>query len=428
MRDRDVQDTIWADVQGMDLSADDQKALEEMFARKAPAKREEEGGGGQKKPDVIGGKRENMLQVMLKFLRASPEDIILSALRVDTAIFAADSEGADALKSLARMGPTEEEQAAVAALTPAQLAQQSPAVRYIAITMKIDRFSLRLGAWGTMLEFESVEVRCYERIKYLMDGSVEVRQNKQFIDVLHTILRLGNFLNLGSGQADAKGVRVPDLLKLKELRATDGKSTLLDWIVTYLTRTSPDLVEFHCDLRETVQRAASVDLLVLQQELRELGRSIDVCGREAKTAPITGWQAEDRFPETIGAFHRKAKPRFDKLNGEYDAMLASQRETMKMFGESPQANVADWYKALHQFLTQYAQALDQRDFAQKKKREAEARARAPQQRPSSAVAPAVSSGGRPPPPRARQPPSVASPPPAQTPQQDAAKQELLDLL
>ena len=59
--------------------------------------------------------------------------------------------------------------------------------------------------------------------------------------LLQIVLRLGNFINGGSNKGGAYGVSFGTLMKLRTVKSSDNKMTLLHYVVTLAEAKYPDV-------------------------------------------------------------------------------------------------------------------------------------------------------------------------------------------
>jgi len=67
-------------------------------------------------------------------------------------------------------------------------------------------------------------------------ASEELRNSRLFFKLLEAVLRTGNRMNVGTNRGDAKAFKLDTLLKLVDIKGTDGKTTLLHFVVQEIIR------------------------------------------------------------------------------------------------------------------------------------------------------------------------------------------------
>ena len=67
-------------------------------------------------------------------------------------------------------------------------------------------------------------------------ASEELKNSRLFLKLLEAVLRTGNRMNVGTNRGDAKAFKLDTLLKLVDIKGTDGKTTLLHFVVQEIIR------------------------------------------------------------------------------------------------------------------------------------------------------------------------------------------------
>ncbi len=70
----------------------------------------------------------------------------------------------------------------------------------------------------------------------------EIKSSKNLRKLLEVILAIGNYMNGEGKRGGVWGFKVDTFEKLDRHKAADGKLTLLQYIVTYLQKTNPDIL------------------------------------------------------------------------------------------------------------------------------------------------------------------------------------------
>ena len=70
----------------------------------------------------------------------------------------------------------------------------------------------------------------------LQEASEELKNSRLFLKLLEAVLRTGNRMNVGTNRGDAKSFKLDTLLKLVDIKGTDGKTTLLHFVVQEIIR------------------------------------------------------------------------------------------------------------------------------------------------------------------------------------------------
>lgn len=68
------------------------------------------------------------------------------------------------------------------------------------------------------------------------EASQELKNSRLFLKLLEAVLRTGNRMNVGTNRGDARAFKLDTLLKLVDIKGTDGKTTLLHFVVQEMIR------------------------------------------------------------------------------------------------------------------------------------------------------------------------------------------------
>ncbi|KAL8117068.1 hypothetical protein AgCh_023307 [Apium graveolens] len=71
----------------------------------------------------------------------------------------------------------------------------------------------------------------------LEDACKELRSSRLFLKLLEAVLKTGNRMNIGTARGGARAFKLDALLKLADVKGTDGKTTLLHFVVQEIIRT-----------------------------------------------------------------------------------------------------------------------------------------------------------------------------------------------
>lgn len=107
--------------------------------------------------------------------------------------------------------------------------------------------------------------------------------SKLFLKLLEAVLKTGNRMNVGTARGGAMAFKLDALLKLADVKGTDGKTTLLHFVVQEMTRSqkSPMLTAEGTDIvtglsaeLTNVKKTATVDLDVLTTSVSSLSHGL----------------------------------------------------------------------------------------------------------------------------------------------------------
>ncbi|RLM65871.1 formin-like protein 2 [Panicum miliaceum] len=118
----------------------------------------------------------------------------------------------------------------------------------------------------------------------LEDACRELMSSKLFLKLLEAVLKTGNRMNVGTARGGAMAFKLDTLLKLADVKGTDGKSTLLHFMVQEMIRSqkpaaraaeaAPDIVTGLAAELTNVRKTATVDLDVLTTSVSGLSHGL----------------------------------------------------------------------------------------------------------------------------------------------------------
>lgn len=111
--------------------------------------------------------------------------------------------------------------------------------------------------------------------------------SKLFLKLLEAVLKTGNRMNVGTARGGAMAFKLDTLLKLADVKGTDGKTTLLHFVVQEMIRSqkpapasrtaaeaAPDIVTGLAAELTNVRKTATVDLDVLTTSVSSLSHGL----------------------------------------------------------------------------------------------------------------------------------------------------------
>lgn len=166
---------------------------------------------------------------MLKSLAVSRKEI-LDAL--------VDGHGlsADVLEKMIRISPTDEEAAKILQFdgNPTSLADAE--LFLYQILKAIPSAFIRIKAMLFRSCYDPEILQLKESLQTLELSCKELRNRGIFLKLLEAILKAGNRMNAGTARGNAQGFNLSALRKLSSIKSTDGKTTLLHFVVEQVTR------------------------------------------------------------------------------------------------------------------------------------------------------------------------------------------------
>ncbi|KAL9236362.1 hypothetical protein vseg_011042 [Gypsophila vaccaria] len=177
---------------------------------------------------LIDQKKAQNLSILLRALNVTTEE-------VRDALLEGNELPPELLETLLKMAPTAEEELRLR-LFSGEIAQLGPAERFLKVMVDIPFAFKRIEVllfMGTLQE-ESTTVK--DNFATLEAACKELRNSRLFLKLLEAVLKTGNRMNDGTYRGGAQAFKLDTLLKLADVKGTDGKTTLLHFVVQEIIR------------------------------------------------------------------------------------------------------------------------------------------------------------------------------------------------
>ncbi|KAL7132999.1 hypothetical protein ABFS83_12G111500 [Erythranthe nasuta] len=142
----------------------------------------------------------------------------------------------DTIEKLTRIAPTDEESAQIMAFDgdPSRLADAESFLYHLlkAVPSAFTRFNAMLFRSN----FDSEVSHIKESLQSLESACNELRTRGLFLKLLEAVLKAGNRLNAGTSRGNAHAFNLNALTKLSDVKSSDGKTTLLQFVVQEVVR------------------------------------------------------------------------------------------------------------------------------------------------------------------------------------------------
>lgn len=144
--------------------------------------------------------------------------------------------GHDTLEKLSKIAPDKEEQATIASFAgdPSVLAD-AESFLYRLLRAVPSPFA-RLDAMLFQSSYEVEILHLKQSLQTLELACQELKSRGLFLKLLEAILKAGNRMNAGTARGNAKAFNLTALCKLSDVKSTDGKTTLLHFVVEEVVR------------------------------------------------------------------------------------------------------------------------------------------------------------------------------------------------
>ncbi|KAK4481868.1 hypothetical protein RD792_012779 [Penstemon davidsonii] len=178
---------------------------------------------------ILDTRKSQNIAIVVKSLGVTRKEII-------DALIDGHGLNADTIEKLTRIAPTDEETSQILAFNgnPTQLADAESFLYHVlkAVPTAFTRFNAMLFRSNYDLEVSHLK----ESLQYLESACNELRNRGLFLKLLEAVLKAGNRLNAGTSRGNAQAFNLTALKKLSDVKSSDGKTTLLQFVVQEVVR------------------------------------------------------------------------------------------------------------------------------------------------------------------------------------------------
>ncbi|KAK6930439.1 Formin, FH2 domain, partial [Dillenia turbinata] len=307
---------------------------------------------------VLDPRKSQNIAILLRALNVTIDEVCESLLEGNT-----DTLSTELLESLLKMAPNKEEVHKLKEYTENSAFKLGPAEKFLKAVLDIPFAFKRVDALLYISNFDS-EIEYLKRsFETLKAACEELRNSRMFLKLLEAVLKTGNRMNVGTNRGDARAFKLDTLLKLVDVKGTDGKTTLLHFVVQEIIRaegsrlsganqsprgedchqpTLRDDVEFRklglqvvaglSGELSNVKKAAAMDSDVLSSEVAKLAFGITKVSEVVKLNEDIGLTDGSRkFSSAMLGFFNKAEEEITKIQAQESAALSLVKEITTYF-------------------------------------------------------------------------------------------------
>ena len=211
--------------------------MEALFGRVAANRR-----SPQRNHNQNGGRPDQPAQIFILDSRKSQNtaivlrSLVLSRKEILNSLIDGEDLNSETLEKLTKIAPTKEEESLILSFAgdPTRLADAESFLFHVlkAVPSAFDRFS----AMFFRSNYDSEILHLRECIQTLESSCQELRTRGLFLKLLEAILKAGNRMNAGTSRGNAQAFNLAALQKLSDVKSSDGKTTLLHFVVEEVVR------------------------------------------------------------------------------------------------------------------------------------------------------------------------------------------------
>ena len=348
------------------------EGLESLFSLSdKPAKKVEK--KKSSKIHLVGLKRSHNISIELSGMKLDFTKIKTSLLDMDDSPFSLEQ-----LCVLKRSVPTEEEANKLRAYS-GDKTKLGKVEQYFMEVMSIPRLENRIES----LIYKKTFVGCVDKLKEelntLKQASSQVLTSTCLKLVLEGVLAVGNYLNTGTARGSAAGFKIASLLKLKDIKGKDRKTSLLHFIVKELIKAN-DKVRFFTAEIEKVSAASKFQKDYCSQNLKQLSSQHSKLKEEILHASVVLDETSDlndKFRDVMVPFAEDSEETLNCMRSIHDSTLENLNKMRDFLGEDEGTEPTEIFRTLHEFMMIYdsvVKDIQEAEKAEEKKKRAELKA------------------------------------------------------
>ncbi|WVZ66275.1 hypothetical protein U9M48_015519 [Paspalum notatum var. saurae] len=177
---------------------------------------------------ILEPKKAQNLAISLRALSVSPEEVCI-------AVKEGNELPSDLIETLIKWIPSNDEELRLRLYT-GELSQLGPAEQFLKAIIDIQYVFQRLDALLFMSNLPEEASNVKHSFATLEVACQELKNSRLFLKLLEAVLKTGNRMNVGTFRGGAQAFKLDTLLKLSDVKGTDGKTTLLHFVVQEIIR------------------------------------------------------------------------------------------------------------------------------------------------------------------------------------------------
>lgn len=178
---------------------------------------------------ILDSRRSRNIAIILKSLNISRQELL-------DALTEGQGLDSDTLEKLVKITPNQEQQSQILQFdgNPLQLGDAESFIFHL--LKAVPTAFTRLNTMLFRSNFDSELIRLKDFSQTLRVCCEELKRKGLFTKFLEATLKAGNRLNSGTSRGNAQAFNLKSLLKLSDVKSTDGKTTLLHFVIEEVVR------------------------------------------------------------------------------------------------------------------------------------------------------------------------------------------------
>jgi hypothetical protein len=211
-----------------------------------------------------------------------------------------------------------------------------PAERWFRATAQIRRIETKVQVLQSMETLRSEILALCENFRLLARACRQVMESEKLEALLEMVLRVGNIMNEGTRTGGAAGFKFDSLLRLTQTKSSDGRTTVLDFLVTvFVAKGSRGTLNLSSDISDC-HMASRMLMSDMSNDVKNIRQALDVCSTElaALRDEITSSTIEGKKSGQCNDLKRTEHAVFSKREEFLAAVSKSSEKKSKINGEA----------------------------------------------------------------------------------------------
>ena len=219
---------------------------------------------------------------------------------------------------------------------------------------KIPELNIRLDILLTVRELPDEFNGIEAPITNLMNACESLNANNNFIRLLEYVLSVGNYVNGGTNRGGAYGFKLSALVKLVDIRSTDKKHTLLEYIAEELYEKDLDALMCYKEMNSL--------LLPMDASLKGLIAEVEIMKKDvesvAKNIERHSNVLTEEFVNNTLEFVAIYSGKVAGLERQCQQVTGLTSLLKERFGENPSSDFGIWINHVADFIKQLQRAVE----------------------------------------------------------------------
>lgn len=221
----------------------DQKAKNEVTNTSVPLPQ------FRQKAQILDPRKSQNIAILLRALDVTKEEVC-------DALLEGDGLSTEFLEKVVKITLTQEEERKLKDYD-GDVSKLGPAERFLKVVLDIPFAFKRFDAMLFRATFEE-EINFIKKSFVTLEAACsELRGRRLFLKLLEAVLKTGNRMNSGTNRGGAQAFNLNTLLKLADVKGTDGKTTLLHFVVHEIIRSEGKRIAEAADQSHSSSNATS---------------------------------------------------------------------------------------------------------------------------------------------------------------------------